>query len=67
MEKSDYIIVFLVVAVFLIPFLVAYYYDYKHNPKEFKTDLRKIAKLVFILILYFGLNKAWDLLKHFFE
>jgi hypothetical protein len=67
MEKSDYIVAFLFVAVFLIPFLVAYYYDYKHNPKEFKGDLKKIAKLVLILIIYFGLNKAWYLLKHFFE
>ena len=49
-----------------LPILFGYYQDYKNNPNEFKIEFRSFKKglirIAFFFILYFGINKIYDLI-----
>jgi hypothetical protein len=48
-----------------LPIIIGYYIDYKNNPKEFNLSLKSLwkkrsSKALFILIIYFSLNKIYE-------
>ena len=56
-----YILGFLI----LIPIFIAYYIDYKMNPKEFKLSLgslldKRLRSALLLLIIYLSLNKIYE-------
>lgn len=65
----NYTIITILGLLIIAPILIAYYYDYKVNPKEFSLSLKILGKgLVKGLIYataYFGLNKAYQLIVPF--
>ncbi|MCL5246520.1 hypothetical protein M4I21_11910 [Cellulophaga sp. 20_2_10] len=53
----------------IVPILIAYYYDYKANPKEFHFSIKTLGKglikgLMYVTI-YIGMNKAYELIVPF--
>tara|TARA_R110000744_G_scaffold164101_3_gene281190 strand:- start:737 stop:1294 length:558 start_codon:yes stop_codon:yes gene_type:complete len=50
----------------IAPIIIAYYYDYKSDPKEFsfsvKTLGKGLGKGIIYMAIYFGINKAYELL-----
>lgn len=63
--SKNYLIVILITTFFLIPFLFAYYKDYKSNPKEFNLGMKGVAKILMLVILYFSINKVYRILIPF--
>lgn len=48
-----------------LPIIIAYYIDYKNNPKEFNLSLKYLwkkrsSKALFFLLIYFSLNKIYE-------
>ncbi|WP_405265685.1 hypothetical protein [Cellulophaga sp. Ld12] len=65
----SYTIIILLGILLIVPILIAYYYDYKADPNEFSLSLKTLGKglgkgLIYIAI-YFGLNKAYELIVPF--
>jgi len=53
----DSLIIFILIATLIVPFLIAYYYDYKSDPKGFSSSVKSVAKgfLRYAVILIVGL------------
>jgi hypothetical protein len=66
MKNTDYLIFALIIGVIIVPILIAYFRDFKDNPKEFESSLKSvtkgIAKLLAMALLFFGINKIYELL-----
>ena len=60
------IIVIVISLLIFSPILFGYYHDYKNNPNEFKIEFKTlkkgITKILLFLIMYFGINKVYDLI-----
>ena len=69
MRTSDYIIITLISTAILVPILIAYFRDFKSNPKEFESALKSITngatKFLIVMILGFGINKVYESLIPF--
>ena len=53
-------------AVILVPLFIAFFRDFKDNPKDFKSVIKSetkgIAKLLAVALFFFGINKIYELL-----
>ncbi|MBU2996417.1 hypothetical protein KO500_08220 [Cellulophaga baltica] len=62
----SYTIIILLGLLLIAPIFLAYYYDYKADPKEFsfsvKTLGKGLGKGIIYIAIYFGINKAYELL-----
>jgi hypothetical protein len=60
------IIVIAISLLIFLPILFGYYQDYKNNPNEFKIEFRTfkkgLTKILLFFIIYFGINKIYDLI-----
>ncbi len=69
MRTSNYIIITLISTALLVPVLIAYFRDYKSNPKEFDNSLKSLTKgvvnFLVVMILVFGINKVYEFLVPF--
>lgn len=56
----NYIIIAALIGILIVPILIAYYYDYKSNPKQFSVSLKGILKgllrWVLLSLLALGIN-----------
>ena len=59
----NYIIIAALIGILIVPILIAYYYDYKSNPKQFSSslkvdlvDLKKLLRWVILSLLALGIN-----------
>jgi len=60
----SYTIIIILGLLIIVPILIAYYYDYRANPKEFSLSIKTLGKgflkvLIYVSI-YFGINKTYE-------
>lgn len=60
MKKTDLLIIILIITVITVPLLIAYFRDYKDNPKDFKRSfkngIRIGSKILIFALLFFTIK-----------